>query len=67
MNTFIQCADEQQPEGAVAVLGGISGPYTNLKKKRDEGKHYTVKSAYKELIGTNVFLITGVPFKRSVN
>ena len=51
----------------MAVLGGISGPYTNLKKKRDEGKHYTVKSAYKELIGTNVFLITGVPFKRSVN
>jgi len=40
MNTIIQCADEQQPEGAVTVLGGISGPYTNLKKKRDEGKHY---------------------------
>jgi len=38
LDKFIEYADEQQPETAASVLVGISGPYTNLKKQRDEGK-----------------------------
>ena len=40
MDNLNQYADEQPPETAAAVLEGISGPYTNLKKKRDEGNQF---------------------------
>jgi len=38
MDMFIQYADEQPPESAATYHRGISGPYTNLEKKRGEGK-----------------------------
>ena len=40
MDKFIYYADEQPPETAASILGGISGPYTHLKKQRDEGKQW---------------------------
>jgi len=38
MDMIVQYTEVQASETAPAVLGEISGPYTHLTKKRDEGK-----------------------------
>jgi len=49
LGTFTQYADEQPPETAVAFYGGISEPYTHLKKTRDEGKQLCCLPCYVRL------------------